>query len=174
MHAQVIQRTQHSAARKFMSTQNIYHYVKINDRLSTSGQPAEDQLKSMAADGFQAVINLAPHDSRNALKDEAGVVRSAGMAYHYIPVDWEHPQDSDFDAFAKILNQIADQKVLIHCAANYRVTAFYSLYAMQALNWSETQADELMAHFWKHGEYPTWDGFVERLKTTIALRLLAA
>jgi uncharacterized protein (TIGR01244 family) len=150
-----------------MSPQDIYHYLKVNDRLITSGQPTEDQLKSIAAEGFQAVINLAPHDSRSALKDEAGVVRSAGMAYHYIPVDWEHPQDSDFETFASTLNQIGDQKVLIHCAANYRVTAFYSLYAMQELKWSETQADELMAHFWKRGENPIWQKFIQQLKDRI-------
>ncbi len=150
-----------------MSTQDIYHYVKISDRLITSGQPTEDQLKSMAEEGFQAVINLAPHDSRNALTDEAGVVRSAGMAYHYIPVDWEHPQTSDFDHFTQTFKQIEGHKVLIHCAANYRVTAFYGLYAMQELKWSEAQADELMAHFWKHGEYPIWDMFINRMKAQI-------
>jgi protein tyrosine phosphatase (PTP) superfamily phosphohydrolase (DUF442 family) len=150
-----------------MSTQDIYHYVKINDQLITSGQPTEEQLKSIAAEGFQAVINLAPHDSRNALADEAGVVRSVSMAYHYIPVDWEHPHASDFDQFTQTLKQIEGHKVLIHCAANYRVTAFYGLYAMQELKWSEAQADELMAHFWKHGEYPIWDMFINRMKAQI-------
>ena len=32
----------------------------IRDRLSTAGQPTEEQLRDLAADGFTAIINLAP------------------------------------------------------------------------------------------------------------------
>jgi uncharacterized protein (TIGR01244 family) len=151
-----------------MSTSDIYHYLKVNDRIITSGQPSAEQLKAAATEGFQAVINLAPHDSRNALPDEASTVAAAGMSYHYIPVDWEHPQQSDFEKFTDALTQVAAQPVLIHCAANYRVTAFFGLYALQELNWSEAQADELMAHFWKRGEYPIWDEFIQQMKDRLS------
>lgn len=153
-----------------MSTQDIYHYVKVNDRIVTAGQPSEEQLQSAAEEGFQAVINLAPHDSRNALPDEASTVTTTGMTYHYLPVVWENPQPDDFEKFTETLKQLGNQKVLIHCAANYRVTAFFGLYAMRELNWSEAQADQLMANFWARGEYPIWDNFIQRLKTIIILR----
>ena len=58
------------------------------------------------------------------------------MAYHHIPVEWEQPQASDFVAFETIMSQLPASKTLIHCAANYRVTAFYSLYAMKHQGWS--------------------------------------
>ena len=82
-----------------MSTQEICNYRKVNDQIITGGQPNEDQLKSAANEGFTTVVNLATLDPDYSLPDEAGLVRSLGMAYHHIPVDWEAPKESDFEAF---------------------------------------------------------------------------
>ena len=76
-----------------MSTQDIYNYIKVDERTVTAGQPTEDQLRSAAAEGFVTVINLGVLDPRYALKDEAGFVQSCGMGYHHIPVDWENAEE---------------------------------------------------------------------------------
>lgn len=153
-----------------MSTSEIYHYVKVDEQVITCGQPTAQQLKAAAAEGFQAVINLVPQDSQNALPHEAELVTASGLAYHYVPVSWQNPQEADFKKFVETLKPLAGQKVLIHCAANYRVTAFYSLYALQELNWTPAQADQLMSHFWKPGEFPVWDQLVQRLKANLLTR----
>ncbi len=147
-----------------MSTQEIYNYRKVDDQLITGGQPTEGQLKSAANEGFTTVINLATIDPRSSLEDEEGLVRSLGMTYFHIPVDWENPQDSDFETFEAVLKQLAEEKTLIHCAANFRVTAFYSLYAMKHLGWSEVQADEFRASIWQGSDYPVWNRFISRMK----------
>jgi len=79
-----------------MSTEAIYNYRKVNDRIITGGQPQEAQLQSAAEEGYTVIINLAT-SGRSSLPDEAGLVRSLGMTYHHIPVDWNNPQESDFD-----------------------------------------------------------------------------
>ena len=149
-----------------MSTEEITNYHKVDERVITGGQPTEGQIRSAAEDGVQVVINLATIDPRYSLDDEDGLARSLGLAYHHIPVAWEQPAESDFDAFVKAMNDSADKRVLIHCAANYRVTAFYSLYAMQNLGWSEAQADALQAIIWKR-KYPVWDEFIQNIKNKI-------
>src|SRR5512140_2381211 len=125
-----------------MSTQDIYNYRRVNDQISTGGQPTEEQLRAAAAEGCTTIINLAPSDNSRALPDEAGLVQALGMTYHHIPVEWDNPQASDFAAFEDIMQQLPATKTLIHCAANFRVTAFYSLYALRHLHWSEAQAAE--------------------------------
>lgn len=154
-----------SAASKSMSTQEIYNYLKVDDQLITGGQPTEEQLEAAANEGFKSVINLATLDPRYSLKDEAGFVRSLGMAYYHIPVDWENPQASDFEAFESVMKQLTKGKTLVHCAANYRVTAFYSLYGLKNLGWSEAQADEFRASIWQGSRYPVWDEFIRRMET---------
>ena len=151
-----------------MPTQDIYNYRKVNDQLITGGQPKEEQLKSAAEEGFKTVINLAPISSKSALTDEASLVKSLGLNYHYIPVDWENPLESDFESFEKIFNQVSAQKTLLHCAANFRVTAFYSLYALKNLGWTEAQADEFRASIWQGSDYPVWEKFVGEMKRKIA------
>jgi uncharacterized protein (TIGR01244 family) len=150
-----------------MSTSDIYNYLKINDRLITGGQPTEEQLQAAADEGFTTVINLAPSDSRAALADEAGMVKSLGLVYHHVPVDWDAPKDSDFAAFEQALQSASNDKTLVHCAANFRVTAFYSLYALKHLGWSAAQAAEFRAKIWQVSDYPVWDSFIGRMTDQI-------
>jgi protein tyrosine phosphatase (PTP) superfamily phosphohydrolase (DUF442 family) len=147
-----------------MSTQDIYNYRKVNDQISTGGQPTEDQLRAVAAEGFTTVINLATINPRYSLPDEAGLVQSLGMAYHHIPVEWEKPQAGDFAAFESVMQQLPPGKTLIHCAANFRVTAFYALYAMKHLDWSEAQAAEFRASIWAGSDYPIWEKFIAEMQ----------
>lgn len=137
-----------------MSTQDIFNYRKVDDQIVTGGQPTEDQLRSAAEEGFAAVINLATLSPQSSLEDEAGIVRSLGMTYYHIPVLWEHPTEADFEAFEQVMSQRPPGRTLIHCAANFRVTAFYSLYAMKHLGWSEARADEFRASIWQGSDYP--------------------
>jgi protein tyrosine phosphatase (PTP) superfamily phosphohydrolase (DUF442 family) len=153
-----------------MSTQEIFNYRHVNDEISTGGQPTEEQLRAAAAEGFTTIINLATINPRYSLDDEEGLVHSLGMAYHHIPVEWDNPQDSGFAAFETVMEQLPAAKTLIHCAANFRVTAFYSLYAMKHLNWSEAQADEFRAPIWKGSDYPIWEKFIGEMKVKIQNR----
>jgi protein tyrosine phosphatase (PTP) superfamily phosphohydrolase (DUF442 family) len=147
-----------------MSTTQIYNYIQVNDQIVTSGQPTADQLRSAAAEGFTTVINLALSDSDNALEDEAGLVRSVGMVYHHIPVEWENPKESDFNAFERLMAQIPAGKTIIHCAANFRATAFFSLYAQKHLGWSEARGDAFRAAIWQGSDYPAWEAFIAHIK----------
>jgi len=147
-----------------MLIEEIYNYRKVNDQALTGGQPTERQLQALAAAGVQAVINLATPQSDNALPDEAGLVRALGMAYYAIPVDWENPTRADFEAFTKLLQNLGAAKVLIHCAANYRVTAFYSLYAQKHLGWSVEQAEQFRLSVWQGSHYPVWEQFIQDLR----------
>jgi protein tyrosine phosphatase (PTP) superfamily phosphohydrolase (DUF442 family) len=121
-------------------------------------------LQDAAAEGVQTVINLATINPRYSLEDEAGSVEGLGMTYVHVPVVWDNPQKEDFADFEAAMQVAEKEKTLIHCAANYRVTAFVSLYGMKHWGWSAEQADELMAHVWVEGQYLIWDMFVDELR----------
>jgi uncharacterized protein (TIGR01244 family) len=150
-----------------MSTQDIYNYLKVSERLITAGQPTEEQLKAAADEGFTAVINLVPSENQSALVGEGAIVQGLGLKYHHIPVDWAAPQDRDFAAFEQAMQATAADKTLIHCAANFRVTAFYSLYALKHLGWTAAQAAEFRHTIWQGSDYPVWESFIEQLQDQI-------
>jgi protein tyrosine phosphatase (PTP) superfamily phosphohydrolase (DUF442 family) len=147
-----------------MSTQDIYNFRKVNDHLITGGQPTAEQLNAAAAEGFQAVVNLATEEPGRSLEDESGLVRSLGMDYYPIPVGWGKPTLSDFQRFEDLLGCLGSTRTLIHCAANFRVTAFFSLYAVKHLGWSEAQAEEFGQSVWQGSHYPVWEQFIRQVK----------
>lgn len=151
-----------------VSTQDIFNHRKVDDQLVTGGFPTEEQLRSAAEEGFVTVINLATVSPQSPVQDEAGVVRFLGMNYHHIPVVWEHPTEADFEAFEAVMSRRPPGKTLLHCAANFRVTAFYSLYAMKHLGWSEARADEFRASIWKGSDNPVWEQFIAQMKARAA------
>jgi protein tyrosine phosphatase (PTP) superfamily phosphohydrolase (DUF442 family) len=138
---------------------NARNFRKVDDRLCTCGQPNERQLADAAARGVEVVINLALHDDpRYSLKDERGTVESLGMDYIHIPVQFASPTDRDLAAFFEAMDRTNGRRVLLHCGANYRVTAFLGLYRVMRLGWTIDEAFELMRTVWEPNE--DWARFI--------------
>lgn len=151
-----------------MSVEELYQYRKVNDQLITGGQPTEEQLQAVAEQEFRTVINLAPISPCYSLEDEAGLVQSLGMHYYHIPVEWDTPTAGDFSSFEALMQAQPAGKTFIHCAANFRVSAFYALYAQKHLGWSKAQADAFRASIWQGSDYPIWEAFIGQMQTRIA------
>lgn len=150
-----------------MGTEEIKNYYKVNDLLSLGGQPSEEQLRALARDGFKVVLNLATINPRYSLPNESASARAFGMIYYHLPVEWGNPTADDFESFEKIFRQFSNEKMFIHCASNFRASAFYALYALKHLGWSDAQANELMAPIWDGSSYPVWENFINALKSTM-------
>jgi uncharacterized protein (TIGR01244 family) len=142
------------------SLASIFNYIPLSSSLATSGQPTEAQLAAVKAAGFQCVINLAPHGLENSLPDEAGLVTALGMDYVHIPVDFKNPTDGDFAAFCNAMAQANDQNVLVHCAANMRVSAFMYRYRTQVLKEDTASAQQDLQRIWK--PFGVWTDFIDR------------
>ncbi len=127
----------------------ILNYVKINELISTSGQPKVEELELIANEGFEVVINLAVPTTSNALENEDKIVSSLNMSYIHIPVDFENPKISDLKLFLNILQALGANKVLIHCAKNYRVSAFMYVYHKYILHTPFEQIDLSIFDMWQ-------------------------
>jgi protein tyrosine phosphatase (PTP) superfamily phosphohydrolase (DUF442 family) len=105
------------------------NYIKVNDNISTSGQPTKKQFKIIAENNFDVVINLAMHN-KGALKEEDKIVSKYGMIYLHIPITWDEPEIERLKLFLVQLDTLQKQnkKVFIHCIMNYRVSAFIYQY----------------------------------------------
>ena len=147
-----------------MAIEEAVNYRRVSDRVVTSGIVSSEQLSALKSEGFEAVVNLLPDELESATRNERTIVEKQGLEYHYIPVDFGHPTAADFAAFASALDGLGEKRVLIHCAANYRVSAFYSLYAMKRCGWSEEEASTLIGSLWDPAERQPWRDFLERMK----------
>ena len=127
----------------------ILNYVKINELISTSGQPKIEELELIANEGFEVVINLAVPTTSNALENEDKIVSSLNMSYIHIPVDFENPKISDLKLFLNVLQALGANKVWIHCAKNYRVSAFMYVYHKYILHTPFEQIDLSIFDMWQ-------------------------
>ena len=138
----------------------IYHWRRLDGRITTSGQPTEPQLADIHALGVSHIVNLGLHTHEKALPDEAGSVGRLGMTYIHIPVDFQNPTDQDFDKFCAVMDELANVPVHVHCIANYRVSAFFYRYRRDVLGWDDAKARAEMEAIW-HPE-GVWASFIGR------------
>ena len=146
-----------------MSIEKAYNFRAAAHGVATAGRVEPDQLAQLGSEGFEVVINLLPESSQYAVADERHIVEGQGIEYQYLPVDFANPTLADYRQFCQLMQRAGERKLLIHCAANYRVSAFYSRYAIETGLWSQAQADEFMRSVWQPEEYPPWPRWLQEV-----------
>ena len=129
--------------------QGIYNYRRLTDQLATAGQPTEAELAAVAQAGYEVVMNLALHDAEYSLPNERKTVETLGMRYEHIPVAWARPLRSDLERFFGVMDELSDNRVFVHCAANKRVSAFIALHRILRLGWERDAAFAEMHAVWE-------------------------
>ncbi len=132
----------------------IFNYKSYSTSFASAGQPSAEQLQAVADAGFERVIYLAFTDHERSLPAEDRVVKSLGMEYVQIPVDWEAPRQGEFNVFASAM----EGKTFLHCQANFRASAFAMLYRVihDGVPLNEAKAD--MNAVWTPNV--TWTNFI--------------
>jgi protein tyrosine phosphatase (PTP) superfamily phosphohydrolase (DUF442 family) len=138
---------------------SIYNFKQVSDLLACAGQPREGQLQSIADDGYKVVINLGLADSKYALADEAASVAKLGLTYHHLPIIFDDPQLSELIDFIRLMNEYSHQKTLVHCAANYRASAFTGLYLFSADILNQNEMQDFIEEIWQPDGI--WQQFID-------------
>ena len=128
--------------------ETIFNWRRLDDRITTSGQPTEPQLAEIHALGVRHIVNLGLHTSEKALPDEAASVGRLGMTYTHIPVDFQNPTEQDFERFCSVMQRLNDVPIHLHCIANYRVSAFCYRYRRDVLSpWTRPRREVIWKAF---------------------------
>jgi uncharacterized protein (TIGR01244 family) len=137
----------------------IYNFHQVNTQLACAGQPTEEQLQIIASEGYSTIINLALTGTKYSLPDEAASVKALGMTYHHIPVQFDNPQLNELEDFLALMDQHKGEKLLVHCAANYRASVFTGLYLLAANEFSHDEMTALIENIWQPDA--VWQQFVD-------------
>jgi protein tyrosine phosphatase (PTP) superfamily phosphohydrolase (DUF442 family) len=131
-----------------MPVSDIYNFVEVSDAIATSGQPSAAHFHQAREEGYQVVVNLAPDGLPTSLAEEQELVGELGLDYYHLPVPWDEPTLDLLDQFERLMTSLKGRRTLIHCQANYRVTAFFGSYAVAHLGWPQDRADALINQIW--------------------------
>ncbi|MFN8413606.1 MAG: protein tyrosine phosphatase family protein [Anaerolineales bacterium] len=123
--------------------------------------PTPDQISSIAQADMKVVINLATLKSEGAVPNEKELVEAQNMLYYNIPVEWNQPTAQDLQEFFRIMDKHQDEKVFVHCQANYRATGFITLYRILRLGWDKETAFADMNKIWNPEDFPVWEKFIQ-------------
>ena len=132
------------------------NFHRFSDRILTSGQPTASQLAELGRDGVNAVVNLAMHDSANAVPEEGHIVAAQGLAYAHIPVPFEQPAPRHLRQFFQLMDAFEGQTVLVHCALNMRVAVFMQRYLYLVKGVGEAAACSPLLLHWLPSMEPCW------------------
>jgi protein tyrosine phosphatase (PTP) superfamily phosphohydrolase (DUF442 family) len=140
--------------------ETIRGYLRLDDRLATSGMPKPEHFAAMRAAGFEAVINLALPTSDYAMANEGELVSAQGMTYVHIPVKFDAPQAVDFERFSRVMDVFDGRPVFVHCAANMRVSAFVFLHRLRRGRVGRAEAERDLRKIWEPDDL--WRRFINR------------
>ena len=141
--------------------EDIYNYLKLSDSLFSSGMPTPEQIPSITESGVQVVFNLATSKSEGWMPNEKELMEAQNITYYSIPVDWDAPTMDNLSEFVKVMDKHKHDKILVHCQANYRATAFVTLYRINRLGWEKENALKDLQRIWDPSKFPVWEKFIE-------------
>ncbi len=139
-----------------------HNFVRISDRLATSGQITNEEIAAVDAAGFEVLVNLAPARRERNFEEGYRAVE-AGLTYVQIPVDWREPSLRDLELFFDVMDANADRRVFVHCFANMRVSVFTYLYRTLREGVPEAEAWADVLRVWDPGADPEtaqWPRFI--------------
>jgi uncharacterized protein (TIGR01244 family) len=127
---------------------DIRAWQRLDEHTTTSGKIEEKDVARLAAIGVKHVINLALDDHPEALEDEAALIAKYGLSYTHIPVPFDAPDETHFEAFRSALEESGNAPVHVHCIMNYRVSAFFYRLNRDHRGMPAPQARALMEEQW--------------------------
>ena len=101
---------------------------QITPGVYTAGVLNPDKTADMASSGIDAVINLRfPKESKY---EEGPYLEKAGIKYVRFPVAGGVPNRETVVKFSSIVDQFADQEVMVHCASGNRVGILWAAHLL--------------------------------------------
>ena len=140
--------------------QDILNFHQMTDEIAIGGQPTAGQLAHVADAGYSVVVNLAMHDSDNAIPEEGSVVASLGMSYVHLPVPSDAPTSRHVQQFFRVMDSFEDEKIFVHCVVSGRVSAFMNRYLMLKKGASAEQATSPLLERWLPRMEEPWTSII--------------
>ena len=147
-----------TAAAAAAGAEDIINFREYSPAFASAGQPTAAQLEWLSEQGFERVVYIAWSDQEHSLPHEDRLVKSLGMEYLHIPVDWNAPTPGDFYLFAGAMQRAPARKTLLHCQVNARASAFSFLYRVLYMDVPVAEAKRAMNTVWAPND--TWRRFI--------------
>jgi len=132
---------------------------RLTAEILTSGQPKEDHFAVLRDSGCECVLSLLP-PGQEPVWEEA-VCDDLGLDYHVVPVVWLDPRPRDFERFRRQMIAWSGRRILVHCAANLRVSTFFAIWRRRDRLCDPSVTDADLNAVWTPN--PVWESFLQSM-----------
>ncbi len=109
----------------------------------SGGYVSPEALVQVKAEGITHVIDMLP-DNEHGGFDEAGMAADLGLFYAHLPVQGgQDLNKGNAEALDRLLAEVGDTPVLVHCMSGNRVGALFALRAHWLQGLSQEEALEV-------------------------------
>ncbi|MEZ5292027.1 MAG: sulfur transferase domain-containing protein [Vicinamibacterales bacterium] len=109
-------------------------FASVGDDMFIGGQPTEQALRDLKAQGVTTVVNLRmPEEMARIGFDEAALLKTLGITYVHLPMNGSagNPYGAEaLDRFAAVMAS-AQGKVLLHCTVAWRASHLWAAYLIR-------------------------------------------
>ena len=141
--SKVVNFSQPTAPSQFPNVK-IENFGQMDERLYRGAQPLPDDYQSLKDLGITTVIDLRKDNTDY----EKAKVEELGMKYVHIPMTGWTTRDESVEDFMKVMNDPANGKVYVHCAAGkHRTGLVGAIYRLEKYGWDYETAYKEMKNY---------------------------
>jgi uncharacterized protein (TIGR01244 family) len=99
--------------------------LKVDEQVSVGGQPSEEELRELRAEGFGSIVNFRPANEEAGQLDpneEGEQVRRLGMAYAHVPTTLKTISAEVVDQYREAIRDLP-KPIFAHCKSGKRAGA---------------------------------------------------
>ena len=121
-------------------------------------------LDAFLPEDGEAGIDLLPETVAHHYRES---VAGPGFGYVHIPVSWDHPPRADVESFLAAMEKFHGKRVLVHCYAGSRASAFVFMYRVLKLDAERTAAHATLEAIWANNpgyelpKVPQWGQLID-------------
>ncbi|WP_187276409.1 fused DSP-PTPase phosphatase/NAD kinase-like protein [Parahaliea maris] len=109
-------------------SEKIENYHRHRPMIATSGSLQPGAAEELSEHGFRTVVDLRTAGEEPGTEETA--VEQAGMHYVNIPLGRDWPAPEAVARFAKLVEDPANQPLLMHCASGNRAAVMWAAYQL--------------------------------------------
>ena len=129
------------------AVEGVKNFTRIDDQFATGGATSPSAMPTLASLGYKTVINLRRSSEQGADVDaERASAEANGLRYVSLPFDGKHPDGATVEAFLRLIDDSAGQRVFVHCSSGNRTGALWLVKRVVVDGWAiESAAAEARA-----------------------------
>jgi protein tyrosine/serine phosphatase len=116
------------------------NFHQVNATLYRSGRPKKGAMQEVKKMGIKTILNLRANDGKT--KEEENEAATEGLRFFNVPMDtFDRPTDAQIEKVLSIINDTANQPVLVHCTRGKdRTGTVIACYRIKYDKWTDKQA----------------------------------